>query len=87
VALFIARIAWVGGRRLRLRLIQWTGRAVTTRIFRWQWHEMLPILYTFHWGTTELARRYGDAIGRSRTGATGSDRADRLRRPGEPSEA
>jgi hypothetical protein len=71
MALLAARIAWSGGRRLRLGPIEMAGKAAVTRITRWQWHEMLPVLYTFHWGTMELARRYADAVGRSRTGPTG----------------
>jgi len=28
------------------------------RITRWQWHEPMPVLYTFHWAMGELIRRY-----------------------------
>jgi hypothetical protein len=28
------------------------------RITRWQWHEPMSVLYTFHWAMGELIRRY-----------------------------
>jgi hypothetical protein len=66
VAKGMARALHGAGRRLRARLVQRAGKMMIVRIVRWQWHEPMPILYTFHWGTAQLIRRYLDAAGEGR---------------------
>jgi hypothetical protein len=53
---------WGRGHRYGLRPVARAGRFVATGIDRWQWHRSLPTLYTFHWGTEELTRRYRDQL-------------------------
>jgi hypothetical protein len=58
LALWIARKVHGLGRRLGLAPLDRLGKSAIIRITRWQWHEPMSVLYTFHWAMGELARRY-----------------------------
>jgi hypothetical protein len=60
---------WGRAQQLRLRPLERMARAAATSIVRWQWHRSLPVLYTFHWGTLELAQRYHAAVDADRSRA------------------
>jgi hypothetical protein len=62
LALWIARKVHGLGRRLRLAPLDRLGKSVIIRITRWQWHEPMSVLYTFHWAMGELARRYSACL-------------------------
>ena len=64
ISLTAARLVHGAGRRLKLPALERAGKAAVIRITRRQWHEPMPILYTFHWAMAQLIERYRDA-GRS----------------------
>ena len=53
---------WGRGHRYGLRPVADAGQWAVATITRWQWHRSLPALYTFHWGTEALVRRYREQL-------------------------
>ena len=60
----VVRLLDGAGRRLGLPFLRSIGKAMLARALPWQWHEPLPVLYTFHWGMAELIDRYRGGMGR-----------------------
>ena len=61
ISLKAAQLLHGAGRRLKLPALDRAGKAAVIRVTRRQWHEPMPILYTFHWAMAELIGRYRNA--------------------------